>query len=100
MTDNAIEVISWDPADHTDLPGFAHGLTRYGSHWMDIGISTVPVDVDPLEALDKVFARLREMIERHVPDPQYFTVDLRVVSKRALPTPTIQGSKVQTENPR
>jgi hypothetical protein len=90
MSDKPIEVISWDPADHTELPGFAHGLTRYGRHWMDIEISTIPVDVDPLEALDKVFARLREMIERHVPDPQYFTVDLRVVSKRPLHDQTIQ----------
>ena len=55
MADKPVEVLSWDPADHTDLPGFAHGLTRYGSHWIDIGISVVPVDVDPLEALDKVF---------------------------------------------
>ena len=81
MTDKAIEVISWDPADHTDLPGFAHGLTRYGDHWMDIGISAIPVDTDPLEALDQVFARLRETVEQQVPDPQYFTVELRVTSR-------------------
>lgn len=87
MADKAIEVISWDAADHTDLPGFAHGLTRYGSHWMDVGISVIPVDVDPLEALDTVFARLREMIERQVPDPQYFTVEVRVASKTALQRP-------------
>ncbi len=87
MSDKAVEVISWDPADHTDLPGFAHGLTRYGSNWMDIGISAIPVDVDPLDALDKIFARLRETVDQHVPDPQYFTVELRVVSKRPLRRP-------------
>ena len=87
MADKPVEVLSWDPADHTDLPGFAHGLTRYGSHWIDIGISVVPVDVDPLEALDKVLARLREMVDKHVPDPQYFTIELRVVSKTALRRP-------------
>jgi len=87
MADKAVEVLTWDPADHTDLPGFAHGLTRYGSHWMDIGISVVPVDIDPLEALDKVLARLRETVEQHVPVPQYFTVELRVASKTALRRP-------------
>ena len=61
MSDAALEVISWDPDDHTDLPGFAHGLTRYGGHWFDVGISVVPRDVDPLEALDTVFAKLREI---------------------------------------
>jgi hypothetical protein len=87
MTDKAIEVLAWDPVEHTDLPGFAHGLTRYGSHWMDVGISVIPVDVDPLEALDKVFARLREMIEHQVPDPQYFSVEIRVASKSVLQHP-------------
>ncbi len=87
MTDKAIEVLAWDPADHTDLPGFAHGLTRYGSHWMDVGISVIPVDVDPLEALDKVFARLREMIDQQVPDLQFFSVEMRVASKTALQHP-------------
>jgi len=87
MADKPVEVLTWDPADHTDLPGFAHGLTRYGSHWMDIGISVVPVDIDPLEALDKVLARLRETVGQHVPDPQYFTVELRVASKTALRRP-------------
>lgn len=84
MNDKPIEVVAWDAAEHTDLPGFAHGLTRYGSHWMDIGISVIPVDVDPLDALDQVFARLREAIAEQVPDPQYFNVDVRVVSRRAL----------------
>jgi len=101
MTDKAVEVLAWDPVDHTDLPGFAHGLTRYGSHWMDIGVSVIPVDVDPLEALDTVFARLREMICRQVPDPQYFCVELRVASKSALQHPdeprTAQGSAQHTK---
>ncbi len=79
--EKAVEVVSWDPADHTDLPGFAHGLTRYGSHWMDVGISVIPVDVDPMEALDKVFGRLREIIESEAPDVEYFTVDVRVASR-------------------
>lgn len=84
MTEKAVEVRTWEPAEHTDLPGFAHGLTRYGSNWMDIAISVIPVDVDPLDALDKVFARLREEVDHQVPDPEYFTVELRVVSQRAL----------------
>lgn len=77
MSDAALEVISWDPDDHTDLPGFAHGLTRYGGHWFDVGISVVPRDVDPLEALDRVFARLREIFLAEKPSVEYFTVDLR-----------------------
>ena len=77
----AVEVDTWDPADHTDLPGFAHGLTRYGSHWMDVALSVIPVDVDPLDALDKVFALLREIVARDTPDLEYFTVDVRVASK-------------------
>ncbi len=87
MTDKAIEVLAWDPRDHTDLPGFAHGLTRYGSNWMDVGISVIPVDVDPLEALDKVFERLREMILHQVPDPQYFNVEVRVASGAPMRRP-------------
>lgn len=90
----AVEVISWDPADHTDLPGFAHGLTRYGGHWMDVGISVIPVDVDPLEALDKVFDRLREIVARGAPDVEYFTVDVRVASHAAPRRPDSRGSAV------
>jgi hypothetical protein len=60
--DETLEVISWDPEDHVDLPGFAHGLSRYGGHWFDISISVVPGEQDPLEALDKVFAKLRETL--------------------------------------
>ena len=51
--DETLEVISWDPEDHLDLPGFAHGLSRYGGYWFDISISVVPGEQDPLEALDK-----------------------------------------------
>jgi hypothetical protein len=80
MSDKAVEVISWDPKDHVDVPGFAHGLTRYGGHWFDVGISVVPRDVDPLEALDKVFAKLREIVVSEHPTISYFTVDLRVAS--------------------
>ncbi len=61
IAEKAVEVVSWDPADHTDLPGFAHGLTRFGAHWMDVGISVIPVDVDPLQALDKVFERCAKL---------------------------------------
>ena len=87
MNDAALEVISWDPEDHTDLPGFAHGLTRYGGHWFDVGISVVPRDVDPLEALDTVFAKLREIFLNENPSVEYFTVDLRVASDRLVPHP-------------
>lgn len=87
MSDKAVEVISWDPEDHVDVPGFAHGLTRYGSHWFDVGISVVPRDVDPLEALDKVFAKLREIVVSEHPTISYFTVDLRVASDSVVPHP-------------
>lgn len=87
MSDEAVEVISWNPEDHTDLPGFAHGLSRYGGHWFDVGVSIVPGDTDALEALDKVFARLREIIVSEAPDIQYFSVDVRVASKTAIPLP-------------
>ena len=89
MADKAVEVVSWDPADHVDLPGFAHGLTRYGGHWMDVGISVIPVDVDPLEALDAVFLRLREKVAQETPDVEYFTVDVRVTSHTALRRPDV-----------
>lgn len=87
MSDHTLEVISWDPEDHADLPGFAHGLTRYGGHWFDVGISVVPVGVDPLEALDKVFAKLRETLVNEKPEVEYFTVDLRVASHIPVPRP-------------
>lgn len=95
MSDKTIEVLAWDPADHTELPGFAHGLTRYGSHWMDIGVSVIPVDVDPIDALDKLFAHLRETIEQHVPEPEYFSVEVRVVSKSPLQRPDAPGAADQ-----
>jgi hypothetical protein len=87
MSDKAVEVISWDPKDHVDVPGFAHGLTRYGGHWFDVGISVVPRDIDPLEALDKVFAKLREIVVSEHPTISYFTVDLRVASDSVVPHP-------------
>ena len=85
LSSRALEVVSWNPEDHTDIPGFAHGLTRYGGHWFDVGISVVPVDVDPLEALDSVFRRLRDIIESEKPAILYFTVDLRVASDSPIP---------------
>ncbi len=87
MSDKSLEVISWDPDDHVDVPGFAHGLTRYGGHWFDIGISVVPREVDPLEALDKAFAKLREIVIAENPDVSYFTIDLRVASNKPVPHP-------------
>jgi hypothetical protein len=41
---------------------------RNGGHWMDVGISVIPVGVDPLEALDKVFDRLREIVVQDTRD--------------------------------
>jgi len=87
VSDHVLEVTTWDPADHIDLPGFAHGITRYGGHWFDVGISVVPRDIDPLEALDKVFAKLREIVVSERPDITYFTVDLRVASDTPVPHP-------------
>jgi hypothetical protein len=87
MSDKTLEVVTWDPEDHIDLPGFAHGLTRYGGHWFDVGISVVPRDVDPIEALDKAFAKLREIVLSEKPDINYFTVDLRVSSQSPIPHP-------------
>jgi len=87
VSDAALEVISWDPQDHTDLPGFAHGLTRYGGHWFDASISVVPVDADPLDALDKAFAKLRETLVNERPRVRYFTIDLRVESDTPIPHP-------------
>jgi hypothetical protein len=85
--DETLEVISWDPEDHLDLPGFAHGLSRYGGHWFDISISVVPGEQDPLEALDKVFAKLRETLVSEKPGVEYFTVDLPVASNTPIPRP-------------
>ncbi len=87
MSDKSLEVITWDPEDHIDLPGFAHGLTRYGGHWFDIDISVVPRDVDPMEALDKAFAKLREIVESEKPKITHFTLDLRVSSESPVPRP-------------
>ena len=87
LSEHALEVVSWDPREHTDLPGFAHGLTRYGGHWFDVGISVVPRDVDPMEALDKAFAKLREIVVSEQPHISYFTIDLRVASSTPVPHP-------------
>ncbi len=87
MTDTALEAVSWNPEDHVDLPGFAHGLTRYGGHWFDVSISVMPTDVDPLEALDKTFAKLREILISENADIAYFTIDLRVASHTPIPHP-------------
>jgi hypothetical protein len=87
MNDSALEVISWDPDDHTDLPGFAHGLTRHGGHWFDASISVLPVGVDPLDALDKAFAKLRDILVKESPRVDYFTVDLKVASDTPIPRP-------------
>jgi hypothetical protein len=81
-----LEVISWDPEDNPDVPGLAHGITRYGGHWFDVGLSVVPGEVDALEALEKVFAKLRQILVREKPDVEYFSVDLRVASS-ATPIP-------------
>jgi hypothetical protein len=87
LSEKTLEVVSWDPEEHIDLPGFAHGLTRYGGHWIDIGISVVPRDVDPMEALDRVFAKLKELVVAENPQISYFTVDLRVASDTPIPHP-------------
>ena len=87
MTDNVLEVISWDPEDNPDVPGLAHGITRYGGHWFDVGLSVVPGEVDALEALEKVFAKLRQILVREKPEVEYFSVDLRVASATPIPRP-------------
>lgn len=87
MTDTALEAVSWDPEEHTDLPGFAHGLTRYGGHWFDVSISVVPAGDDPIDALDKTFAKLREILISEHPDIAYFTIDLKVASRTPVPHP-------------
>ena len=87
MSDKAVEVVSWDPEEHTELPGFAHGITRYGGHWFDVGVSIVPGDTDAMEALDKVFAKVKEIIVAEAADIQYFSVDVRVASQTVVPHP-------------
>jgi hypothetical protein len=80
MTDDVLEVISWDPEDNPDVPGLAHGITRYDGHWFDVGLSVVPGEIDALEALENVFAKLRQILVSEKPDVEYFSVDLRVAS--------------------
>ena len=48
----------------------------------------VPVEGNALDALDKVFAKLREIVVNENPDVQYFTVDLRVASATPIPRPS------------
>jgi hypothetical protein len=87
MNDDVLEVISWNPDDIPDVPGLAHGITRYGGHWFDVGVSVVPNGVNALEALEKVFAKLRQILVSEEPDVQYFSVDLRVASATPIPRP-------------
>jgi len=61
---------------------------------MDVGISVIPVDVDPLEALDKAFERLREIVARDAPEVEFFTVDVRVASHTAPRRPDTQQAIV------
>jgi hypothetical protein len=49
--------------------------------------SCVPGEVDALEALEKVFAKLRQILVREKPDVEYFSVDLRVASATPIPRP-------------
>jgi hypothetical protein len=51
-----------------------------------MSISVVPVDVDPLEALE-TFAKLREVLVSERPDVAYFTVDLKVASHTPITHP-------------
>jgi hypothetical protein len=44
-------------------------------------------DVDPMEALDKAFAKLREIVVSEQPHISYFTIDLRVASSTPVPHP-------------
>lgn len=88
MSDKALEVITWDPEEHADLPGFAHGLTRYGGHWFDVDISVVPRDIDPMEALDLTFAKLKEIVANEKPTITHFHVGLRVASEIPVPRPS------------
>jgi hypothetical protein len=87
MSDKVLEVISWDPEDNPDVPGLAHGMTRYGDHSIDVSVSVVPREVDALEALEQVFAKLRKILLSEQPDIDYFSVDLKVASATPIPRP-------------
>jgi hypothetical protein len=87
MSDKVLEVISWNPDDNPDVPGLAHGTTRYGGHSFDISVSVVPREVDALEALEHVFAKLRQILLSEKPDVEYFSVDLKVASATPIPRP-------------
>ncbi len=69
------------------LTGLRARANPYAGHWFDVGISIVPRDVDPMEALDKAFAKLREIVVSEQPDISYFTIDLRVASNTPVPRP-------------
>ena len=69
--------------------------TTSGSTWRSVRfevawplLRSVPGEVDALEALEKVFAKLRQILVRektsHV---EYFSVDLRVASATPIPRP-------------
>jgi hypothetical protein len=87
MSEKVLEVISWDPEDNPDVPGLAHGITRYGGHSFEVSMSVVPGEVDALEALDQVFAKLRKIVLSESPDVDYFSVELKVASATAIPRP-------------
>ena len=87
MSDKVLEVISWNPDDNPDVPGLAHGMTRYGAHSLDVSVSMVPGEVDALEALEQVFAKLRKIMLSENPDVDYFSVELKVASATPIPRP-------------
>ena len=87
MSDKVLEVISWDPEDNPDVPGLEHGITRYSGHSFDVSVSVVPREVDALEALEQVFAKLRTILLSENPDVDYFSVDLKVASATPIPRP-------------
>lgn len=86
MTDDVLEVLTWSPEDHPELPGLAHGLTRYGPHSFDVFLSVVP-EGDAMAALDSLFATLRDIVAKTDPQVRYFTVDLRVEAKTPISHP-------------
>jgi hypothetical protein len=47
----------------------------------------VPTGVDPLDALDRAFSRLREIVAEEKPAIRYFSLDLRVTSDTPVPRP-------------
>lgn len=47
----------------------------------------MPAGADPLDALDRAFSRLREIIAKEKPAIRYFSLDLRVASDTPVPRP-------------